>query len=410
MPALRSHTIMSFQRKLYTIIKNLIIITITLSALVVISNVILKRPTLSFNDLHIMWIVSGKNFFVNSNDCVKSSDAKMVTNDELQKLNGGKDCFIKDKKAHVFRIFCIGGSTTRGWPFNPHFSYPLMLSLYLQDLLLERKIEIINAGFCASDSSSDIPLVREILNYQPDLILVHEGINESHQLSFHTGYGSWIVKAHMWLLRHVYVYNFLKNRLFPFDARFNHAKIIKEFLSRNFKFNEKRVQKTFLQNIKTMSKLAQKKKCPILFLTQVLPTEEIKEKSIVAKINDWLREFASRNTIMLIDIDRAFRESGEPAEELIIPVSIHPDLKGYMLMAKTICRKLAENDIIAPQDGWRWENLKDDSSYLRQINLTPDFLSLVYRERLGDLFKQMNMPRLADRYYRKAERYLQNGQ
>lgn len=280
-----------------------------------------------------------------------------------------------------------------------------MLSLYLQDLLPGQKTEVINAGFCASDSFSDIPLVKEILNYQPDLLLVYEGRNEDYQLSFHVGYRAWLVRAHTWLLRHVYLYSFIKNRLSPDNKGFKHAKGIREFLGRKFKYEDKLLHDLFLRNISEILNLAQQKGCAVALLTQVLSPDEIKGGTTVAKINDWLREFALRHRVIIIDIDRAFRDSLIPIDELVIPVSVHPDLKGYVLIAKTICEKLAENDIIAPKNQWRWGSLKENTQYFQKINLTSDFLSDVYSIRLGDFFKE-ERPDLAQLYYKRGAQYL----
>jgi hypothetical protein len=77
-------------------------------------------------------------------------------------------------------------------------------------------------------------------------------------------------------------------------------------------------------------------------------------------------------------------------------------------MAKTVCGELSKLSIIAPQDEWQWENLKSDSQYFKQVNLSYDFLSHVYKQ-LGDLCKlRMDMPELAKLYYKKGLRYMWN--
>ncbi len=391
-------------------IRSLIIGAVILFALVAISNTFLKSPELSLNDLHIMWIVSGKNFFISPNDHVKLSHAKMIKNEELQKLDVGCDFFIKDKKANAFRIFCIGGSTTRGWPFNPKLSYPLLLSLYLKDLLPERTIEVINAGICGSDSSSDIALFKEIITYRPDIILVYEGRNEELDLPLHLGYKSWMVKMHVWLLRHVYFYSFLNNKLLSANnSQFNHGQNVRRFVEQKFKGNDYLLRNLLERNLKQMLILVRNKGCQVVLLTQVLSRDEMDSDSTVSKINDWIKQLALSHQAVFIDIDSVFRNSRTPYERLVIPLSVHPDLEGYFLMAKTICRAFSEKNIIAPKEKWQWDNLKIDSQYLKEINVTDDFLSSVYIERLGDFFKNtLNNAELAEFYYRRGTHYLDN--
>lgn len=86
--------------------------------------------------------------------------------------------FPVTKPANTLRIFCFGGSTTYGHPYDASASF----SRWLQDLLKasapERNIEVINAGGISYASYRIVPLVRETLAYQPDLMIFYTGHNE----------------------------------------------------------------------------------------------------------------------------------------------------------------------------------------------------------------------------------------
>ena len=82
----------------------------------------IKKPNeMNINDAHIAWLLTGNNFFIKKGPLLE-------TNPELHKLNNPIESFTLHKSSGVYRIFCIGGSTTRGWPFQQYISYPKILS------------------------------------------------------------------------------------------------------------------------------------------------------------------------------------------------------------------------------------------------------------------------------------------
>jgi len=377
-------------------------------ALIGLSNLALREPFLSSNDFYIMRLLSGRNFFVRSAHQPGSSDTAMELSQESFRMNGAQESFPRDKKAGTFRIFCVGGSTTRGWPFNPRLSYPLLLSAYLKDLLPGRKAEVINAGFCCSDSTSDLPLFKELMSYQPDLVLIYEGRNDVGNMVFHAGYKSRLLEAHVWLLRHVFLYGFLKNKLLS-ERRFqlDHAKTLRRFMGERNGFDDSALRNLLEKNLRRMIHTGEANHCRVVLLTQALSLNEIRNKTVMVNVNEWIRRLAADCEVGLVDIDGAFRGAGTPYDELVIPRPVHPDLAGYFLMAKTVCERLSEENIIAPEKEWQWGNLKTDGQYLEELDVKDDFLSSVYTGRLGDLLKNnLNNPELAEVYYKKGARIL----
>jgi tetratricopeptide (TPR) repeat protein len=86
--------------------------------------------------------------------------------------------FPVKKPAKSFRVFCFGGSTTYGHPFDGRTAF----SRWLQDLINaaspDTTAEVINAGGISYASYRIVPLVRETLRYQPDLMVIYTGHNE----------------------------------------------------------------------------------------------------------------------------------------------------------------------------------------------------------------------------------------
>ncbi|MBI1374808.1 MAG: hypothetical protein GC159_18970 [Phycisphaera sp.] len=88
------------------------------------------------------------------------------------------DRFDAVKPAGEFRVFCLGGSTVQGRPFSIDTSFTTWLELALNAGDASRRARVINCGGISYASYRLVPILREVLDYQPDLIIVYTGHNE----------------------------------------------------------------------------------------------------------------------------------------------------------------------------------------------------------------------------------------
>ena len=86
--------------------------------------------------------------------------------------------FEARKPDNQFRIFCLGGSTVQGRPYLPDTAFGKWLELELNAMDNYKEHKVINCGGISYASYRLRPLVEEIINYEPDLILVATGHNE----------------------------------------------------------------------------------------------------------------------------------------------------------------------------------------------------------------------------------------
>jgi len=86
--------------------------------------------------------------------------------------------FKKEKSADTYRIFCLGGSTTAGFPFQYNATFPSLLNDRLDVLFPDKKNEVINVGISAINSYSVLDFCQELVQYEPDLFLIYMGHNE----------------------------------------------------------------------------------------------------------------------------------------------------------------------------------------------------------------------------------------
>jgi tetratricopeptide (TPR) repeat protein len=86
--------------------------------------------------------------------------------------------FPAEKADNTYRIFCVGGSTTFGRPYDDKVSFCGWLRAYLQAADPARNWEIINAGGVSYASYRVARVMNELAQYQPDLFIVYTGQNE----------------------------------------------------------------------------------------------------------------------------------------------------------------------------------------------------------------------------------------
>jgi len=86
--------------------------------------------------------------------------------------------FPKEKSPGTYRIFCLGGSTTYGRPYNDATSFSGWLRELLPAADRNKNWEVINAGGISYASYRVAHLMEELVNYQPDLFIVYTGHNE----------------------------------------------------------------------------------------------------------------------------------------------------------------------------------------------------------------------------------------
>ncbi|MCF7826206.1 MAG: hypothetical protein K9M55_05890 [Candidatus Marinimicrobia bacterium] len=92
--------------------------------------------------------------------------------------------FSAEKPTGTLRIFCLGGSTTEGFPYEMTVPFPQQLAFLLEANYPDKAFEVINMGLSAINSFTVVDWIPEILRQDPDLILIYMGHNE-----FYGAYG-----------------------------------------------------------------------------------------------------------------------------------------------------------------------------------------------------------------------------
>ncbi len=92
--------------------------------------------------------------------------------------NPSIDVFLAEKPENSFRIFAMGGSSAAGYPYGFNGTFSRVVDDVLQDAMPDKNVEVINVGISAVNSYTLFDQVDEILEYEPDAIMIYAGHNE----------------------------------------------------------------------------------------------------------------------------------------------------------------------------------------------------------------------------------------
>lgn len=82
------------------------------------------------------------------------------------------------KPQGVFRILCIGGSTTDEMG-EEALTYPAKLELLMREAFPDSLIEVVNAGTPGITSKDHLLRLPEYLQLEPDMVIAHLGVNDT---------------------------------------------------------------------------------------------------------------------------------------------------------------------------------------------------------------------------------------
>jgi Flp pilus assembly protein TadD len=156
------------------VLLGLLITVLILSAVELVLRLAGVRPVYSERDPYVGF-ASNIPLFVEETD--PSGATFLVTApNKLPWFN--RQRFAKVKPAGTTRIFCVGGSTTYGRPYDDTTSFAGWLRAMLPAADPSHAWEVINAGGISYASYRVALLMEELARYQPDLFIIYSGQNE----------------------------------------------------------------------------------------------------------------------------------------------------------------------------------------------------------------------------------------
>ena len=116
------------------------------------------------------------------------------------------DIFRRKKPANGYRLFVMGESTTEGWPYPHGVMFSRLLWRRVSALFPDKTIEVVNTGITAMNSYALRDFTDEILDQQPDAILIYAGHNEYYGAlgvasTVSLGRAPWLIRLYLSLRR-----------------------------------------------------------------------------------------------------------------------------------------------------------------------------------------------------------------
>jgi tetratricopeptide (TPR) repeat protein len=93
--------------------------------------------------------------------------------------------FLAHKPEAGFRLFTLGGSSAYGFPWDARIAFTAVLGQALQAAMPERPVEAINVAAMSYGSHRLRILAEELLDYEPDLLVIYTGHNEFVERRFY---------------------------------------------------------------------------------------------------------------------------------------------------------------------------------------------------------------------------------
>ncbi|MBI5474049.1 MAG: tetratricopeptide repeat protein [Ignavibacteriae bacterium] len=215
--------------------------------------------------------------------------------------NIAPDYFLADKPDTTFRIFCLGGSTTAGFPFKFCGAFPAYLRERLHIMFPERSIEVINLGMTATNSFTVLDIAEDLFAYKPDLLIVYDGHNEFYGalgIASNESLGSSRALTRLYLkMIHLRTFQLMRNLYVWIAGLFHDAPAIPEsgtmmerlargqyIRHRSDEYNK--ALESFKQNLEDLRELCRKHNVPVLVGSQVSNVRD--QQPFISGESPWL--------------------------------------------------------------------------------------------------------------------------
>tara|TARA_B100000963_G_scaffold229048_1_gene199817 strand:+ start:769 stop:1944 length:1176 start_codon:yes stop_codon:yes gene_type:complete len=270
--------------------------------------------------------------------------------------NGDRDVSI-DKPEHLYRINCLGASTTGNYisEDNKNYSYPLELEKLLNERF-SREVEVNNFGIGGYNSADIlIRFILEIIETNPDMVIIYHAHNDissyltpdfkhdySHsKINLGENYWKFEIGEQIPSLFFHFI-NFITERWFPIGVRNS----LLDFISKgkmNLDIDPKKGLQVYRRNLEYLIEICKKRNIKVVlstyahFLHNDIRDSKLHRKleEIIFKENEIMRDLARLHKLTIVDNANLI-----PSEEKYFLDSLHFTPEGMKLLAKNIAESL----------------------------------------------------------------------
>ncbi|MBU1913538.1 MAG: hypothetical protein KKB22_08400 [Candidatus Omnitrophica bacterium] len=266
-------------------------------------------------------------------------------NDRYEYFRGRHHPLVKPKD--TFRIICMGDSTTQGFllrrslpPFNEAYPYMLEELFHKNNM---KNFEVINAGTGGYTSFQGLRfLKRDLLNYDPDLLIIWFGTNDVANAIFFSDkeqktQDKTIAKVDTFLSRSKFC-QLYRQALFR----------LMYYLTQEIGSKKRVSAEDYCCNLKEMANLAKEKGIIPVFIIPFIRTDsQVLSFKVINSCKEYAKIFSEflDNGVVVIDLSLMFKDKGD-LDSYFIDVC-HLTFKGNKAVSEIIYDTLIDKGIIS---------------------------------------------------------------
>jgi lysophospholipase L1-like esterase len=183
------------------------------------------------------------------------------------------------KPIGVFRVVCLGESSTFGYRNRDDETYPYILErLFAQEKL---PVQVINAGFPYYNTGSILSLLKDdIVREEPDLITLYAGYNDT-SWPIHIGL---LGRIALWLQDDSIIYlllrNYINQHAFEIENRIVEKLIPQKLPREQLERDSELVADRYRENVRSIVRIAKSRGISIVLIKQPVTTHNPKYTSV----------------------------------------------------------------------------------------------------------------------------------
>jgi len=148
-----------------------VVVLLPLAAVEVAVRLFVAAPGVDFEDPYVSFSGQSRLFVLDS-----IGERFEIAEERLTAFR--PQSFAAKKGEGALRIFCLGGSMVQGRPYSVETSFTSWLKLSLDAARPGRENEVVNCGGVSYASYRLVPIMAELVGYEPDLFIIYTGHNE----------------------------------------------------------------------------------------------------------------------------------------------------------------------------------------------------------------------------------------
>ena len=309
------------------------------------------------------------------------------------------DPFLKVKPRNTIRIFVLGASTAYGFPYTHNTSFPRILKRSLGHVTDANSIEIINLSLTAINTYTLRELSKELVKFDADATVIYAGHNEFHGVhgvaSSYSIASQKIYKEVYFVAKRLQFFNWLESKFKFSDSKEGDANLMQKLANGQFiELNSntfKQGVEQFESNLIDIISIHEENNIPVFIgkLTSnivdiqpldftsskdkklkslnhyVTAQDQLNKKDALGAIenfsaardldqlrfrapshfNEIIDKLKTKKSITVVNVDSVFQSMRLTSNETLFLEHVHPNVKGYYLMAYSFHLKITESQI-----------------------------------------------------------------